>query len=35
MVDGLAVECWTKFDELGLLQQLGVTLPPGEEHNMR
>ncbi|HEY4652902.1 MAG TPA: ester cyclase [Cyclobacteriaceae bacterium] len=35
MVDGFAVECWTRFDELGLLRQLGVTLPPGLEQNMR
>jgi len=25
IVDGKAVECWTKIDELGLLKQLGVT----------
>ena len=26
IVDGKSTECWTKMDELGLLQQLGVAL---------
>jgi steroid delta-isomerase-like uncharacterized protein len=28
IVDGKVVECWTKMDELGLLNQLGAIPPP-------
>lgn len=29
-VGGQAVEHWANVDQLGMLQQLGVNLPPGE-----
>jgi predicted ester cyclase len=31
VVNGKFVEIWTNFDALGMLQQLGVIPPPGQE----
>jgi steroid delta-isomerase-like uncharacterized protein len=31
IADGRVVECWMNSDDLGLLQQLGVVPPPGQD----